>query len=203
MARHGGRNGTVVVRVAVRSAARPMLGKESREMPRSAWKARSGGRRKGSSSRKNAFQLRMVVDTSQRIASKKRVFWAGPAWEIELNYFSRCQRKFLFFLFFGSLFCGCGWSQAPPLRDRRQIPRPSSEPAFDVSKLPAESFGGDAAPSTSMQNSDHHGFVSRMVKRGLEDQKELYLAPFKPSNFKWDAIVLGGTAGLSDRGPAY
>ena len=35
-----------------------------------------------------------------------------------------------------------------------------------------------------------------MVKRGLEDQKELYLAPFKPSNFKWDALVLAGTAGL-------
>jgi hypothetical protein len=35
----------------------------------------------------------------------------------------------------------------------------------------------------------------------LEDQKELYKAPFKLSNFKWDALVLGGTGGLiaSDR----
>jgi len=31
----------------------------------------------------------------------------------------------------------------------------------------------------------------RSVKRTLEDQKELYLAPFKPSNFKWDALMLG------------
>jgi hypothetical protein len=36
----------------------------------------------------------------------------------------------------------------------------------------------------------------RSVKRTLEDQKELYRAPFKPSNFKWDALVLGGTAAL-------
>ena len=36
----------------------------------------------------------------------------------------------------------------------------------------------------------------RSVKRTLEDQKELYRGPFKPSNFKWDALVLGGTAAL-------
>jgi len=36
----------------------------------------------------------------------------------------------------------------------------------------------------------------RSVKRTLEDQKQLYRAPFKPSNFKWDALVLGGTAAL-------
>ncbi len=35
-----------------------------------------------------------------------------------------------------------------------------------------------------------------MVRRTLEDQKELYLSPFKPSNFKWDALVLGGTTAL-------
>jgi membrane-associated phospholipid phosphatase len=41
----------------------------------------------------------------------------------------------------------------------------------------------------------------RSVKRTWEDQKELYRAPFKPSNFKWDALMLGGTAALlaSDR----
>ena len=32
-----------------------------------------------------------------------------------------------------------------------------------------------------------------MAKRGLEDQKRLYATPFKPSNFKWDALVLVGT----------
>lgn len=46
------------------------------------------------------------------------------------------------------------------------------------------------------QTQVHEGLVKRSVKRTLEDQKELYLTPFKPSNFKWDALVLGGTAGL-------
>ena len=51
-------------------------------------------------------------------------------------------------------------------------------------------------PQNQMQQADHHGLVMRSVRRTLEDQKELYLTPFKPSNFKWDALVLGGTAGL-------
>jgi hypothetical protein len=36
----------------------------------------------------------------------------------------------------------------------------------------------------------------RSVKRTLQDLKELYRAPFKTSNFKWDVLVLGGTAAL-------
>jgi PAP2 superfamily len=51
-------------------------------------------------------------------------------------------------------------------------------------------------PQRPLQQSDHEGLVMRSVKRTLEDQKELYRAPFKPSNFKWDALVLGGTASL-------
>jgi len=51
-------------------------------------------------------------------------------------------------------------------------------------------------PQNQTQPADHHGLVMRAVKRTLEDQKELYLTPFKPSNFKWDALELGGTAGL-------
>ncbi len=56
-------------------------------------------------------------------------------------------------------------------------------------------------PQNQMQQADRHGLVMRSVKRILEDQKELYLTPFKPSNFKWDALELGGTAALlaSDR----
>jgi len=39
----------------------------------------------------------------------------------------------------------------------------------------------------------HHG---RSLKRGLQDQKQLWLALFKPSNIKWDALFLTGTAVL-------
>jgi len=42
----------------------------------------------------------------------------------------------------------------------------------------------------------HHGFVVRNLQRGLEDQKELYAAPFKVKNLKWDALFLGTTAAL-------
>jgi hypothetical protein len=45
-------------------------------------------------------------------------------------------------------------------------------------------------------NGEHHGFIVRNLRRGLEDQKQLYLAPFKPKNLKWDAVFLGVTAGL-------
>lgn len=75
------------------------------------------------------------------------------------------------------------------------------EPAFDISSLPEGAFDTDVGSPAISQSTNQHGFVSRMVRRGLEDQKELYLAPFKPSNFKWDLIVLGGTAGflIADR----
>lgn len=51
----------------------------------------------------------------------------------------------------------------------------------------------DAAPEASANASQEHGFVKGSVIRIGEDQKRLYLAPFKPHNFKWDALVLVGT----------
>jgi len=61
--------------------------------------------------------------------------------------------------------------------------------------------GSSPQPQIQTQGPGHQGLVMRSVKRTLEDQKELYGTPFKRSNFKWDALVLGGTAALiaSDR----
>jgi membrane-associated phospholipid phosphatase len=59
-----------------------------------------------------------------------------------------------------------------------------------------DATGSPPQPQVQPQKSNHEGLVMRSVKRTLEDQKELYLAPFKPSNFKWDALVLGGTGAL-------
>jgi membrane-associated phospholipid phosphatase len=70
-------------------------------------------------------------------------------------------------------------------------------PDFRDFTFRAENIGAEADPSDSapaQESTEHHGFVSRLVRRGLEDQKGLYLAPFKPSNFKWDALMLGGAA---------
>jgi membrane-associated phospholipid phosphatase len=43
---------------------------------------------------------------------------------------------------------------------------------------------------------ESRGSVRRGATRLLRDQKELYLAPFQRSNFKWDAMVLAGTGAL-------
>ncbi len=53
-----------------------------------------------------------------------------------------------------------------------------------------------ASPAPSEHQSDRHGLIARSVHRGLQDQKQLYLAPLKPSNLKWDALFLGGAAAL-------
>jgi len=89
-----------------------------------------------------------------------------------------------------------------------QVRKPVS---FEISSLPPGTFerevkgealsepdatGTAPPPQIQMQESDHEGLVARSVKRTLKDQKELYKAPFKLSNLKWDALVLGGTAAL-------
>jgi hypothetical protein len=50
--------------------------------------------------------------------------------------------------------------------------------------------------TTATSNEPEHGLVGRSTRRILHDQKSLYLAPFKPYNLKWDALVLGGTGAL-------
>ena len=95
------------------------------------------------------------------------------------------------------VFCGVALGQTAAFGGSLPVANAGTMPAFDIGRLPAGTFADDSDSPTTMQSSDQHGgVVSRSVKRILEDQKELYEAPFKPSNFKWDAIVLGGTAGL-------
>jgi membrane-associated phospholipid phosphatase len=61
-----------------------------------------------------------------------------------------------------------------------------------------EIVGGEAAPPAASQRADEPsgGLISRSLRRGLQDQKQLYVAPFRKSNLKWDALFLGGTAAL-------
>ena len=109
----------------------------------------------------------------------------------------KLKQSFLLLAAAASL-CGSAICQSIPLQHPLAEATPSivALPAFDVSAIPGGTFGEDANGTTASQNSEHRGFVSRMVRRGLEDQKELYVAPFQSSNVKWDALVLGGTAGL-------
>ena len=73
-------------------------------------------------------------------------------------------------------------------------------PSFNVSSFRGGAFDEDAASSggaaVQPHSEQHGGLVSRSVRRILKDQKGLYPAPFQPSNFKWDAIALAGTAGF-------
>jgi membrane-associated phospholipid phosphatase len=54
----------------------------------------------------------------------------------------------------------------------------------------------DSPPFPATAEEARHGLITRTLKRGLQDQKQLYLAPFKRSNLKWDALFLSGTAAL-------
>jgi membrane-associated phospholipid phosphatase len=82
-------------------------------------------------------------------------------------------------------------------------------PSFNVQSIAAEgpsppsfvaAFGDFPNPSaedgTATTNSEHQGFLIRNLKRGLEDQKQLYSAPFKRKNIKWDALFLLTTGAL-------
>ena len=52
------------------------------------------------------------------------------------------------------------------------------------------------ADNDSQQISEHAGTFHRAAKRIWRDQEELWAAPFKKSNLKWDAVVLLGTGAL-------
>ncbi|MGE5054634.1 MAG: phosphatase PAP2 family protein [Acidobacteriota bacterium] len=112
--------------------------------------------------------------------------------------------RFLMVLIAGATLDKSALAQADSAQLLPSLPPPHHQdvPAFpmtrfDVSSLPEGTFGADASgdPGT-MQTSDHHGVVRNAIRRTLEDQKELYLTPFKESNFKWDVLELAGTGGL-------
>jgi membrane-associated phospholipid phosphatase len=52
-----------------------------------------------------------------------------------------------------------------------------------------------SSPQQANRQSPDTGFVE-LVKRGVQDQKEIYMAPFHRQNLKWDALFLLTTGGL-------
>ena len=69
----------------------------------------------------------------------------------------------------------------------------ATEPDF-VNTLVALSDQSDQSSQSGSQQ--RQGFLIRNLKRGLNDQKRLYLAPFKRKNLKWDALFLLTTGAL-------
>jgi hypothetical protein len=94
----------------------------------------------------------------------------------------------------------------PPVEHALHIPADGSFTSLLPGTFEQDARGDDPAeqdatrsssqPQNQTAESDRQGLVMRSLRRTLKDQKELYRAPFKPSNFKWDALVLGGTAAL-------
>jgi hypothetical protein len=71
----------------------------------------------------------------------------------------------------------------------------STEPA-SIDILASSPSDQPQATVAQRDDSHAHGLVVRRLRRTLEDQKELYLAPLKPKNLKWDALFLGTTGAL-------
>jgi hypothetical protein len=67
-------------------------------------------------------------------------------------------------------------------------------PSFTIANAKDTASAFDDSPGPS--GSESGGLVRRGLARGLRDQKEIYRAPFRRSNLKWDAVVLAGTAAL-------
>jgi membrane-associated phospholipid phosphatase len=94
------------------------------------------------------------------------------------------------------VFCvGCRCQTTPitliPLRANTFPAAASSLKLMGLRMDPSSEDDGSSA--ASHDPNQPHGFVGRMLRRGLDDQKEIYTAPFQRSNIKWDALVLAGT----------
>lgn len=64
---------------------------------------------------------------------------------------------------------------------------------FRLETLAEDDGPPDDAPNATANSDQQPGLLKRSVIRIAADQKRLYLAPFEPHNFKWDALVLVGT----------
>jgi hypothetical protein len=72
----------------------------------------------------------------------------------------------------------------------------SISPGVNFANMHTDVSGETADSSVNSDSGRSEGIVKRSVKRVLADQKDMYLSPFKPSNIKWDALVLAGSAGF-------
>jgi hypothetical protein len=71
-------------------------------------------------------------------------------------------------------------------------------PSFHLSRTwdPLGETGIPSDASTANPGNHQEGFVTRALQRGLQDQKEIWTAPFHRQNIKWDALFLAGTGTL-------
>lgn len=97
------------------------------------------------------------------------------------------------------LLCPAVFSQTKvshkPSTERVELPVALIQPVSRRTEISDDVHRGVPTASSGNQPG-HHGLIVRSVKRGLGDQKQLYLAPFKSSSLKWDIPFLAGSAAL-------
>lgn len=105
----------------------------------------------------------------------------------------------------GSLLTFCLVSQAQVISYSEALPDvvPSTAiadgaPSFHLDQTwnPLVDSSSASDSTSAAPDNNHEGFVTRAVKRGLQDQKGIWTAPFHRKNIKWDALFLAGTAAL-------
>jgi hypothetical protein len=69
-------------------------------------------------------------------------------------------------------------------------------PSLSLLTLGNSPQDGDSNQPAARSQGGSGGIVVRSVKRFAKDQGQIYSAPFRPANFKWDALLVAGTAGL-------
>lgn len=71
----------------------------------------------------------------------------------------------------------------------------SAAPTLNIETSGTDSERDDSSASRA-DSGQHSGFIGRVFKRMLDDQKGMYAAPFKRSNINWDVLFLAGTGAL-------
>jgi hypothetical protein len=69
-------------------------------------------------------------------------------------------------------------------------------PAFHLDVTNQLTDSSASSETTTAPDNNQEGFVTRALNRGLQDQKEIWTAPFHRKNLKWDALFLAGTGTL-------
>jgi hypothetical protein len=110
----------------------------------------------------------------------------------------RISRKFsqvvVLIVIVSATFCVTASAQINPPGSMTMFPSSTHAETQSSGWSSQDSDSTVAQPSPA--NSPPHGLIRRSVERGLQDQKQLYLAPFKVANLKWDALCLATTGGL-------
>jgi len=117
------------------------------------------------------------------------------------NVRKRCQVSRLQL---GVLLCLCGLSLASASAQRAaETPLPDAPSALEPSAIPVSQLWfpaptrsqGPTNPQPANQQASDRSLVV-LIKRGVRDQKEIYSAPLRRQNLKWDAVFLIVTGGL-------